>query len=104
MNTLTYAIFMPFIGMIAVLLTKKDNPDQTRKVGMLFAILSAVLCTMVMFETTNLESGEYAMKANVLWLDLGGRFQVHYAIGADGLSGMLIFLTGLLAVCAAVSS
>lgn len=35
MNTLTYAIFMPLIGMIAVLFTKKDNPEQTKKIGLI---------------------------------------------------------------------
>ena len=104
MNTLTLAIFMPFIGMIAVLFTKKDNPEQTKKIGLIFSILTAVLCTMVMFETAGLDQGEYGLEANALWLDLGGSFQVHYSIGVDGLSGMLIFLTGLLAVCAAVAS
>jgi len=58
----------------------------------------------VMFQTVDLDKGQYGLEANALWLNLGGQFQVHYSIGVDGLSGMLIFLTGLLAVCAAVAS
>jgi len=99
---LTWCIFLPIIGMIAVLLVKSD--DLARKIGVAFSIALAVLCTMVMFATWGLPPGEYALKTKALWIDLGGSFQVHYSIGVDGLSGMLIFLTGLLAVCAAIAS
>jgi NADH-quinone oxidoreductase subunit M len=102
MNALTYAIFLPLIGMVAVLFTKRGA--QTKVVGLIFTLITAVLCTIVMIQSAGAESGGYALEANSLWIDLGGRFQVHYAIGVDGLSGMLIFLTGLLAVCAAIAS
>jgi len=104
MNILTFTILTPLIGMVAVLFTKKDDPKQTRAIGMLFCIVTAVLCTLVMLKSMALEPGEYALPQDALWIDLGGSFQVHYAIGVDGLSGVLIFLTGLLAVCPGVAS
>ncbi|MHC4960083.1 MAG: complex I subunit 4 family protein [Planctomycetota bacterium] len=104
MNLLTYAIFAPLVGMVAILLTKKDNPGQARTVGLVFSIITLVLGTLVMLETAGLAPGEYALEKELLWLDLGGKFQVHYSIGVDGLSGTLIFLTGLLMVCAAIAS
>jgi NADH-quinone oxidoreductase subunit M len=50
-----------------------------------------------------LAEGGYAYAVHASWID-SGTFHVFYRIGVDGLSGMLIFLTGLLAVCAALAS
>ena len=107
MNELTFAIFLPLLGMIAVLFTKKDNLNQVRWVSMLFVLATFVFCTIVAlqcFDAAPDGDEGYHYRTKALWIDLGGRFQVHYSIGVDGLSGMLIFLTGLLGVCAAIAS
>jgi NADH-quinone oxidoreductase subunit M len=105
-NQLTAAIFLPLLGMIAVLFTRKDRPDQARWVGLLFTLVTFGLCTVVAWNCYGLGQGAYAYRADTpaTWIDLGGKFQVNYDIGVDGLSGMLIFLTGLLGVCAAIAS
>ncbi|MGH7162490.1 MAG: complex I subunit 4 family protein [Planctomycetota bacterium] len=105
MNELTIAIFLPLFGMLGVLLTRKDRPNQARWFSLAVAVATFVYCAIVAVRCFDPAPTEgYHFHENLLWIDLGGRFQVHYAIGVDGLSGMLIFLTGLLAVCAAIAS
>jgi NADH-quinone oxidoreductase subunit M len=105
LNVLDFAIFLPLVGMIGVLFTRKDSPGQTRAWSMLITLVTFVLCTIVAVQSFGLAPGEYAYNDGApMWIDLGGSFQVHYRTGVDGLSGMLIFLTGLLAVCAAIAS
>ncbi|MCZ6571796.1 MAG: NuoM family protein [Planctomycetota bacterium] len=105
MNELTYAIFLPLVGMLAVLLTNKEKPQQARVVGFLFTLVTFGLCTLVALQCFNAGDVDgYHYRVQAVWIDLGGSFQVHYSIGVDGLSGMLIFLTGLLGVCAALAS
>jgi NADH-quinone oxidoreductase subunit M len=101
MNLLTYTIFLPVAGLIAVLLAKDGK--QARAIGVLCSLLLAVLSTLVMLDSRGLDKGEYALTADVSWISLG-TFDVHYRIGVDGLSGILIFLTGLLAFSAALAS
>jgi len=106
MNPLTLAIFLPVLGMVAVLFTKKENPGQARAVGFLTILLTFLFCTIVAAECFGAPpaGSAYHLETKALWIDLGGAFRVHYAVGVDGLSGMLIFLTGLLGVCAALAS
>jgi len=102
MNLLTITIFLPVAGLLAILFTKDGK--QARAVGFLCSIAILVLGTLVMIESTGLAKGEYALATDVGWIKLGGSFDVHYRIGVDGLSGILIFLTGLLAFSAALAS
>ena len=102
---LTATIFIPVIGMILICFTRKDSPGQARAIGLLATLVTFALCTWVAIQCYSVPEGEtYTLKTHVPWIDLGGDFKVHYSIGVDGLSGMLIFLTGLLAVCAALAS
>ncbi len=100
---LTLAIFLPFLGMILILRAKGDD-EKARNLGLVFSIVTFVLCSIVAYKTYGLESGKYAAEIDVSWIELGDSFHVRYHIGVDGLSGMLIFLTGLLAICAALAS
>jgi len=104
MNALTLSIFLPLVGMVAVLFTKKENPGQTRSLAFLFTIATFLCCCVVAANCYSLPSGEYAYDSSHAWIHLGGKFKVDFHTGVDGLSGMLIFLTGLLAVCAAIAS
>ena len=102
MNLLTCTIFLPVAGLLAILFTKDGK--QARAIGVICALLLLVLSTAVMWESQDLAPGKYALEADVAWIKLGSSFDVHYRIGVDGLSGILIFLTGLLAFSAALAS
>jgi NADH-quinone oxidoreductase subunit M len=102
---LTCTIFAPFLGMVLLCFTRKESPGQARAIGLLATLVTFVLCTLVAAQCYDIPEGEtYTLAVKVPWIDLGGSFQVHYSLGVDGLSGMLIFLTGLLMVCAALAS
>ena len=100
---LTFTIFLPLAGMIAVLLSK-DDPKQIRAIGMTFVVITAVLCTLVAADCFGLEKDTYTLEKNYSWIHVSKDLDIRYHIGVDGLSGMLIFLTGLLAVCAGIAS
>jgi len=100
---LTLAIFLPIVGMILILRQKGDD-EKVRNLGLVFSIVTFVLCSIVAYQTYGLDQNTFAWEEDVSWIELGDNFNVRYHVGVDGLSGMLIFLTGLLAVCAALAS
>ncbi len=105
MSALTFAIFAPIVGMIAILFVKKEEAEKAKTIGFLTSLVMFAACTYVAWQCFHIPEGQqYVLESKALWIDLGGSFQVHYHIGVDGLSGMLIFLTGLLSVCAALAS
>ncbi|MHC4451799.1 MAG: complex I subunit 4 family protein, partial [Planctomycetota bacterium] len=99
---LTFTIFLPLAGMIAVLMSKSDK--QARTYGMTVTFVTAVLCTLVALQCFGVESNEYTLEVDESWISVGETLDIRYHIGVDGLSGMLIFLTGLLAFCAGIAS
>ena len=104
MNALTISIFLPMLGMIGVLFIRKDRHAQIRAWSLLVTLATFVACTIVAWNSYGHDQSDYALAVEAPWISLGGGFDVHFRIGVDGLSGMLIFLTGLLAVCAAIAS
>ena len=99
---LTFTIFLPLAGMIAVLMSKSDK--QARTYGMTVTFVTAVLCTLVALQCFGVERNEYTLTVDESWISVGETLDIRYHIGVDGLSGMLIFLTGLLAFCAGIAS
>ena len=99
---LTFTIFLPLIGMIAVLTSKSDG--QARSLGMTFTFITAVFCAVVAMSSFGVGDGDYTEVTDVSWISVGKTLDIRYHIGVDGLSGMLIFLTGLLAICAGIAS
>jgi NADH-quinone oxidoreductase subunit M len=102
MNLLTYTIFLPVVGLLLIPFTRDGK--QARWIGVLGALATGVLSTLVVLASRDLDPGEYALEVKAPWILLGDDFRVYYSIGVDGLSGILIFLTGLLAVGAALAS
>jgi NADH-quinone oxidoreductase subunit M len=103
-NALELAIFLPLLGMIVLLFPKRGQTGLIKGIALAFTFVTFVFCTIVAVQTFGLAKGGFEFVKEALWIDLGGRFQVHYHVGSDGLSGLLIFITGLLAICAAVAS
>ena len=99
-DLLSFTIFVPLAGMIGVLFSKSDQ--QARSVGMAITFVTAVLCTVVAAQSFGADG--YTLVRDLSWISIGDSLDIRYHIGVDGLSGMLIFLTGLLAVCAGIAS
>ena len=71
MNELTFAIFIPMIGMIAILFVKKDQPEKARAIGLFVSILTFVMCTLVAAKCYGLPStgaDRYTLQVNQPWI------------------------------------
>ncbi len=103
---LTYITFLPLIGVVAILLLKKESVGAIRWTAVFFSFVPFVLSiylvwfylssmgTGLLFDLDNQTAGfifDYAKP--VSWFP---QVNIFYHMGADGLSVPMIFLTGLL--------
>ena len=99
-NLLSILIWLPVMGAVVVLMTGGDkNARYARMIGSAVAIVNLLLCIPLYMQ---FEPSSYAMQFQVdhLWVRA---YQIHYALGVDGLSLAMIILTnftGLLVILA----
>jgi NADH-quinone oxidoreductase subunit M len=111
---LTYITFIPLIGVIAVLLLKKESIGLIRWTAAFFSFISFVLSiylvwfylasmgTGLLFNLNNDAQGFIFDFAKPLaWFP---QVNVTYYMGADGLSVPMLFLTGLLSFVSIIAS
>jgi NADH-quinone oxidoreductase subunit M len=99
-SILSILIWLPVAGAIAALLTGDDkNAQAARIIASVVAMINLLLCIplYLAFDPTS-----YAMQfcQDYLWIDA---YQIHYAVGVDGISLAMIILTnftGLLVILA----
>jgi NADH-quinone oxidoreductase subunit M len=97
---LSILIWLPVLGAILVLLTGGDkNAKLARIIGSSVAFINLLLCIPLYL---NFDQSSYALQfaENHLWIRV---YQIHYAIGVDGISLAMIILTnftGLLVILA----
>ncbi|MDX1901681.1 MAG: NADH-quinone oxidoreductase subunit M [Gammaproteobacteria bacterium] len=94
---LSLLIWLPVIGAVSVLLT--EDARNARIVASLFAVCNLLLCIPLYL---GFDNSTYAMQfqENHLWIRA---YQIHYALGVDGISVAMIILTnftGLLVIFA----
>ncbi len=101
---LTILIWLPVIGAILVLCTGGDkNANQARAIAVTIAVINLLLCVPLYL---GFDTGRYDMQflEDHLWINA---YQVHYALGIDGISLVMVMLTnftGLLVVIAGCQS
>ena len=97
---LTYLIFLPFVGMILVLLQKSENFNAIRWTAALFTFIPLVLS---FFLVANYDGSTSQMQfiEHHEWIPSLG---VSYHLGADGLSVPMLFLTALLGFVSIIAS
>ncbi|MCC2666135.1 MAG: nuoM [Gammaproteobacteria bacterium] len=99
-SILSILIWFPMIGAVAALLTGDDkNAKVARIIASVVAILNLLLCIPLYLA---FDPGSYALQfsQNYLWIRA---YQIHYALGIDGISLAMIILTnftGLLVILA----
>ncbi|HTM64434.1 MAG TPA: NADH-quinone oxidoreductase subunit M [Gammaproteobacteria bacterium] len=97
---LSMLIWMPFLGGILVLCTGGDkNAKYARVIAVAVTVATLLLCIPLCL---GFDSSRYDMQftEDVLWITA---YQIHYAIGVDGISLLMVVLTcftGLLVVIA----
>lgn len=104
MELLTLLTFFPVIGVVVMLLFKRyggDVSDTTYKlIAVGTSIITFVISIIVLFAYDRTESG-LQMYEPVPWIESWG---IHYALGVDGLSILMILLTTFITMLAISSS
>jgi len=99
-SLLSVLIWLPVLGAIAALITGGDrNANAARAIGVTVGVANLLLCIPLYL---GFDNNSFAMQfqENHLWIRA---YQIHYALGVDGISLAMIILTnftGLLVVLA----
>jgi NADH-quinone oxidoreductase subunit M len=100
-HLLSFVIFLPILGGVAVLATGSDrNADYARQLSLAVAVLT-FLATLPLY--TGFHTGTAAMQfvEDHAWIDA---FRVRYRLGIDGISLLLILLTSFSTVLVVISA
>lgn len=99
-SLLSILIWLPVLGAVATIATGGDqNATIARWIAGIVSLINLLLCIPLYF---NFDANSFAMQfqENYLWIRV---YQIHYALGIDGLSLAMIILTnftGLLVIIA----
>ncbi|HET7521787.1 MAG TPA: NADH-quinone oxidoreductase subunit M [Bacillales bacterium] len=104
---LSILIFSPLLGILVLAVTPKDMEGSLKTVGFLATLLPLALAGIAYVQFDENVSGlQFATSAP--WIEVGNPaysgLVVHYALGVDGLSLLLILLTAVIASLAAAAS
>ena len=97
---LSLMIFIPLLGMIAVLLLPRESEELVKRVALLFTLIPLALAVALFVSYDRSIAGtQYVV--NVPWIEA---FNIQYHIGIDGLSVTLLLLTALLGPICVIAS
>ena len=97
---LSLMIFIPLIGMIAVLLLPRESEELVKRVTLLFTLIPLALAVYLFISYDRSTAGTQYV-TNVPWIDA---FNIQYHVGIDGLSVTLLLLTALLGPICVIAS
>ena len=97
---LSLMIFVPLLGMIAVLLLPRESEELVKRVTLLFTLIPLALAVYLFISYDRSTAGTQYV-ANVPWIEA---FNIQYHIGIDGLSVTLLLLTALLGPICVIAS
>jgi len=97
---LTLVTFFPLIGAILLMLVPRERHDSVKSIALIIAFITFLLSV---FMYTMFDPVAYGMQfeINVPWVS---GFGIHYHLGIDGISLLLIMLTTILGVIVIISS
>ena len=100
MPILSCLIFLPLFGMLAIMLTPRE---QERFIQLLATAITGIvfLLSLKLLVSFNLTSSQIQFQEQALWIP---QLNVHYHLGVDGNSILMIFATGLLSFLACIAS
>lgn len=93
-------IFIPLLGMVAVLLLPRASEELIKRVALLFTLIPLALA-VYLFISYDRSNGGTQYAVNVPWIPA---FNIQYHIGIDGLSVTLLLLTALLGPICVIAS
>jgi len=89
---LAWTIYLTFLGVAAQALVPRDQARAARVVALLSALAGLGIALAAVLRAPD---GQFQTVINVPWIDALG---IHYFLGADGISLVLVLLTGIAAV------
>jgi len=101
---LSFVIFAPLAGVLAIVLLPKERSEQAKWIA---AAISAIVLAAVLylFVDYDRDAGGYQFVDTQTWLDSDiSDFTLHYAVGLDGLSLPLVLLTAFLGLISVLIS
>jgi NADH-quinone oxidoreductase subunit M len=104
MNLLSYTIFIPLIGALAILFVPKERLAAIRWAAAIFSFIPMILSfilTWDYFFNYSATSSLAFVEGPFTWI---AALNVQYYLGVDGISVPMIFLTGLLSFISIVAS
>jgi NADH-quinone oxidoreductase subunit M len=99
-HLLTWITFLPIVGLVLILFVPPGRRNLIRAIAVIFTGLVFVLSTYL-FVTYDRANAAMQFVEHHAWI---GQYNIWYFVGVDGLSVILIFLTGLLSFLAAFSA
>ena len=97
---LSLMIFIPLLGMVAVLLLPRESEELVKRVTLFFTLVPLALAVALFISYDRAAAGtQYVV--NVPWIEA---FNIQYHIGIDGLSVTLLLLTALLGPICVIAS
>ncbi len=97
---LSLVTFFPLLGIIALILVPKERHDSIKSVALIVAVITMLLSFWLYGMFDPVASG-MQFERDIPWVTSIG---IHYHIGIDGISLLLILLTTVLTVLAILSS
>jgi NADH-quinone oxidoreductase subunit M len=93
-------IFIPLLGMIAVLLLPRESEELVKRVALLITLVPLALAVALFISYDRSTAGTQYI-VNVPWIEA---FNIQYHVGIDGLSVTLLLLTALLGPICVIAS
>jgi NADH-quinone oxidoreductase subunit M len=102
-HLLTLVIALPFIGALVVLLVPNGDERGARTIRQLGLLISLVVfaLTLLIWARFDAGSAEFQLVESVPWIPA---FGINYHVGVDGISLLLVVLTGFLTPISLLSS
>jgi len=111
---LTWMVFLPVIGMIAVLFVPKSAEKSIKYIAVGFTSLLLVLAAVMLSVYDPAKAGinsvaGFQFVEKMTWIDVpaflwDGRLKVEYFLGVDGISFPMVLLTALISLIGAIAS
>jgi NADH-quinone oxidoreductase subunit M len=99
-NLLTFIIFVPLVGMTLLFLVDSKHKEAIRLIALATMIIDLVL-TIYLFFNFNSDTHFMQFVERKEWIK---QFHIYYQVGVDGISLLLVMLTGLLGPIIILSS
>src|SRR6185295_19138026 len=103
MNLLTILTFLPIVGIALVMFQKDEKSIRWTAAATCFVEMVLSIWLWMGFDAANAKAlGSSPLNVNLPWIKVGS-FDIRYAMDVDGVSVLLVLLTGILGFIAALS-